>query len=157
MEVQLRKIIDADLPVFFEHQLDPEANRMAAFTHVDPSDRSAFEAHWSKIRADDTVTNRTVLFHGEVAGNIARFLEDGEPQVCYWIDRKHWGNGVATAALTLFLGEVTERPLHAHVAKDNAGSLRVLAKCGFAIVGEDRGFANARGTEIEEYVLTLPA
>jgi hypothetical protein len=43
--VQLRDVIEADLPSFFEHQLDPDATRMAAF----PSrDRERFMAHWGK-------------------------------------------------------------------------------------------------------------
>ena len=36
-----------------------------------------------------------------------------------------------------FLGEEESRPLHAGVLPANAGSLRVLEKCGFAVVGED--------------------
>lgn len=39
--------------------------------------------------------------------------------------------------------------------KDNVASLQVLEKCGFTICGEDKGFANARGQEIEEYLLRL--
>jgi len=34
-------------------------------------------------------------------------------------------------------------------------SLRVLEKCGFRIIGEDKGFANARGREVEEFLLEL--
>ena len=30
---------------------------------------------------------------------------------------------------------------------------RVLQKCGFEIAGEDKGFANAHGQEVEEYIL----
>ncbi|HKB46638.1 MAG TPA: GNAT family protein [Ktedonobacterales bacterium] len=52
---------------------------------------------------------------------------------------------------------VTLRPLFARAAKDNAASLRVLEKCGFTIVGEGKGFANARGAEVEEFVLRLSA
>jgi hypothetical protein len=33
----------------------------------------------------------------------------------------------------------------------------VLEKCGFAICGEDQGFANARGVEVEEFILVLGA
>ena len=29
--VVLRELVDSDLPIFFEHQRDPEAVRMAAF------------------------------------------------------------------------------------------------------------------------------
>ena len=44
--VQLREVDLRDLPIFFEFQLDPDANQMAAFTSKDPSNREAFEAHW---------------------------------------------------------------------------------------------------------------
>lgn len=38
---------------------------------------------------------------------------------------------------------------------DNAGSIRVLQKCGFALTGRGRIFAQARGEEIDEVALTL--
>ena len=38
---------------------------------------------------------------------------------------------------------------------DNAGSLRVLQKCGFIIVRHETAFAEARGEEVEEIVLEL--
>jgi RimJ/RimL family protein N-acetyltransferase len=47
------------------------------------------------------------------------------------------------------------RPMHAHAAADNAGSIRVLEKCGFRITGHDRGFALARDAEIDEVALRL--
>jgi hypothetical protein len=50
---------------------------------------------------------------------------------------------------------VKTRPLYARAARDNFASLRVLEKCGFWIVGYERGFACARGEEIEEVVLEL--
>ena len=54
-----------------------------------------------------------------------------------------------------FLGYVKVRPLYAWAAKDNIASIRVLQKCGFTISGEDKGFANARGGEVEEVILIL--
>jgi len=47
------------------------------------------------------------------------------------------------------------RPLYARAAKDNTTSIRILNKCGFKLIGHERGFANARGIEIEEVVLEL--
>ena len=150
--VILREVRESDLPIFFEHQLDPQANAMAAF----PSrDREAFDAHWAKIIADDSVILRTILYDGQVAGNIVCFGVSGEREVGYWISREYWGKGIATQALSAFLDVVETRPLYAHVASHNLGSIRVLEKCGFAISGEGKGFANARGEEIEEYVLIL--
>lgn len=155
MDVALRPVHDSDLPVFFRQTNDPESLRMAAFTHEDPADRDAFDAHWKRIRALPGVVNRTVLVDGDVVGSAAVYGEPGEREVTYWIDRAYWGKGIATAALRDLLAEVPERPLHARVAADNAGSRRVLEKCGFVVTGHDRGFANARGEEIDELLLTL--
>lgn len=155
--ILLRDVTDSDLPVFFEYQLDPDANRMAAFTTEDPSDRNAFAAHWTRILGDETIVTKTILLDGRVAGNILSFEQSGEREVSYWICREYWGRGIATRALSEFLGHVTKRPLYARAAKDNAGSLRVLEKCGFVISGEDKGFSNSRGEEVEEFVLKLEA
>ena len=129
-EVRLRGVTEDDLPVFFEHQRDPEANRMAAFP---PRDRDAFMAHWTTILRDASVVLRTVLLDGEVAGNVVVFDYEGRREVGYWIGRAFWGKGVATSALRAFLAEVTERPIFAGVAEANVASIRVLEKCGFTI------------------------
>ncbi|MFF4793840.1 GNAT family N-acetyltransferase [Streptomyces sp. NPDC001276] len=156
MEVVLREVHDSDLPVFFRQMNDPEALRMAAFTPKDPADHEAFEAHWRRLRASSVVL-RTVLLDGDVAGSAAVYGEPGEREVTYWVDRAYWGRGVATAALRALLAEVPERPLYARAAADNTGSLRVLAKCGFRESARARGFAEARGEEIDEVVLSLRA
>ncbi len=153
--VVLRDVTDDDLLIFFEQELDQDANYMAAFTAKDPSDRAAFTAHWARMRADDTVTVRTILCNGAVAGNVARYEQSGKPEVTYWLGKQYWGKGIATAALGAFLALFTERPLYAHAAKDNIASMRVLQKCGFTIAGESTWFANARGAEVEEYALEL--
>ena len=153
--IQLRAVETADLPIFFAYQQEPESIQMAAFTVKDPSDKAAFDTHWDKIIADDSVFIRTILYEGEVAGSVLKYEMFGEAEVSYWIGKKFWGKGVATEALRQFLQILAIRPLHARVAKDNLGSTRVLQKCGFKITGEDKGFANARGEEIEEYVLML--
>jgi RimJ/RimL family protein N-acetyltransferase len=153
--VELREVTAADVLVFFEHQRDPEAVRMAAFTSADPSDRAAFLVRWARILADDSVVTRTVVFDGEVVGHVGGFTRFGGPEVTFWIDREHWGKGLATAALLLFLRTEPRRPLYARAAVDNLGSLRVLEKCGFVAVGEDVGFAEGRGEDVEEFVLRL--
>ncbi|MET9257034.1 GNAT family N-acetyltransferase [Streptomyces sp. NPDC003717] len=155
MLITLREVHDSDLPVFFRQLNDPVALHMAAFTPEDPADWDAFAAHWARIRADGGVVNRTVLADGDVVGSAAVYGEPGEREVTYWVDRAYWGRGVATAALRGLLAEVPERPLYARAAADNAGSLRVLAKCGFEVSAADRGFAPARGAEIDEVVLHL--
>jgi RimJ/RimL family protein N-acetyltransferase len=155
-DVLLRDVAEADLPIFFEQQQEPAANQMAAFTAKDPADREAFTAKWAKILGDDSV-KKTILVNGQVAGSVSSFVApwSGQLEVTYWLGREYWGRGIATKALTAFLGHLKARPVYARAAKDNIASIRVLAKCGFTISGHDKGFANARGEEIEEVVLSL--
>jgi RimJ/RimL family protein N-acetyltransferase len=154
----LREVTEHDLPLFFEFRLDPDANTMAAFTAKDPSDRAAFFAHWHKIMADTTTINQTIVYDGQVVGSVSSYEDAGRPEVTYWISQPHWGKGIATRALQEFLANINRaRPIYARVAKDNLASRRLLEKCGFMAIGESKGFANARGEEIEELLLELRA
>ncbi|CAA9478188.1 MAG: hypothetical protein AVDCRST_MAG12-1335 [uncultured Rubrobacteraceae bacterium] len=142
--VLLRGVAQGDLPVLFDHQKDPAAIRMAG---VPPRDLAAFEAHWARMLADETFTNRAVLFEGRVAGHVMSFERGGHREIGYWIGREHWGKGVATEALSQFLARAeARRPLRAKVARHNAGSVRVLERCGFVIVGEGDGAYDLRLT-----------
>lgn len=152
----LREVEAGDLPIFFENNRDPVAVRMAAFTAKDPHDRAAFDAHWAnKILASPTVLVRTILLDGAVVGSVLKYEIEGEPEVSYWIGREFWGQGIASRALALFLKEYTTRPVYGRAAKDNAASLRVLAKSGFEVIGEERSYANGRGGEISEVIMRL--
>jgi len=155
VEVTLREMRDSDLPVLWAQLSDERAQHMAAVTRGYHYDRAAFDRHWGKVRSDPAVIVRTVLAGGEVAGHAAVFGPPGEREVTYWVDRVYWGRGVATATLAALLGLEHTRPLHAHAAADNSGSIRVLEKCGFTITGRGRVFARARGEEIDEVALTL--
>jgi RimJ/RimL family protein N-acetyltransferase len=155
MRCTLREVRDEDLAVLFEQWADPVAAHMAAFTPPDHMDRDAFERRWARIRADETKVARVIVVDGEVAGSISSWGEPDEREVTYWIGRSYWGKGIATEALSAFLAVDPSRPLHARVAYDNVASRRVLEKCGFRLVGTERGFAQARSGEIEEFVLLL--
>ena len=151
----LRDVEGPDILHFFEQQLDPVARHMAAFTAADSTEWDAYAARWDRILANEEVTAQTIVFEGQVAGNILSFEYLGRREVGYWLGREFWGRGIATAALEQFLQLVDERPLYAGVVKDNVASRRVLEKCGFVVDGEKKGFANARGAEVEEYVMKL--
>ena len=138
--IRLREVETDDLPLFFKHQRDPVAVAMVAFQS---RDRAAFDQHWAKLLADDTLLKKTIVVasavsagspaQNRVAGHIGSWTSDGKREVGYWLDRAFWGHGVATAALTAFLRLEQTRPLYASAAKHNAASLRVLQKCGFTL------------------------
>jgi RimJ/RimL family protein N-acetyltransferase len=149
MDVELRPVTDADVEVFYEQQLDPEARRVAVFPL---RDHDTFTTHWrERILANEANYAWTIVADGEVAGNMLCFERDGKREVGYWLGRASWGRGIATAALAALRREVTERPLYAYVARSNVGSIRVLEKCGFVEVGEQTG-----DDGIEELILELP-
>jgi len=151
MTVALRDVTKEDLPIFFEHQLDVEATRMAAF----PSrDREAFMAHWAKIMSKETNETgilNTILADGTVAGNVVYWEAAGEPNIAYWLGKAYWGKGIASAALAQFLTKIEARPVYAHVAKHNFASIRVLEKCGFRLARDN----NCEGDEAGELVMEL--
>ena len=145
-----------DLNALFQFQLDKKANYLAAFTSKDPNDKTAYIEKYSKHLTDPTINMRTIKANGEIVGSIAKFVMDNVAEITYWIDRKYWGQGIATNALQKFLELEQSRPIYGRVAFDNYGSQKVLEKCGFVKIGKEKGFANARQAEIEEYIYKLP-
>jgi RimJ/RimL family protein N-acetyltransferase len=158
--INLRPVIQADIGPFFDHLQHPPAQQMAAFIHERPADRAAHDAHWAKLLASESVLKRSIELvepgsDPMLVGHICSFTIEGDREVTYWIDHHHWGNGIATQALAKFLGVETTRPLYGRAAKDNPASIRVMERCGFRLLREERGYANARGQEIDEVVLVL--
>lgn len=155
MEVILRNSIESDIEIFFENQLDEEANYMAAFTPKDPTDKEAYVSKWTRLIKDPTINMKTILADREIAGTVLKFELDGKAEITYALGKQFWGKGIATKALQAFLPLEDKRPIFGVTAFDNYGSIKVLEKCGFERIGTDRGFANARGKEIEEIVFRL--
>jgi RimJ/RimL family protein N-acetyltransferase len=152
IDVRLRDVEAADVATFFEHQRDPAASEMAALF---ARDEEAFAAHWGRLLADETSKKKVIEIDGKIAGQVLSFDSRGEREVGYWLGREYWGKGIATIALSTFLTHETTRPLIAHVAKHNLGSIRVLEKCGFERVREQMGDANGRGPLVAEIVFRL--
>lgn len=155
INITLAEVKKDDLNAFFQFQLDKEASYLAAFTPKDTNDETAYVERYTRYLTDPSIHMRTIMADGEIAGSISKYVIEEEAEITYWIDRKFWGKGIATAALSAFLHLEQSRPIYGRVAFDNFGSQRVLEKCGFVKIGTDKGFANARQTEIEEYIYKL--
>ena len=133
-QVSLRAVIESDLPIFYEHQRDAKAVAMADF----PSrERDAHMLHWHKIMAEPANTMRTVLWNGEVAGNIVSWDASDGREVGYWIGREFWGRGIATRALQLFL----QRSSDTTALRARGPAQRRLAPCAreVRLCGNGRG------------------
>lgn len=150
--LRLRPVTGDDLPALFEFQADPEANRMAG---TKPRSREAYFTAWEGILRDPGVSPRVIELDGAIVGSISRFQADGRDCVGYWIARPHWGRGIASRALALFLAEERARPLHATAASTNTVSRRILERCGFRCTGVRWGEETERyeARDVAEYVL----
>lgn len=154
--IRLRHVNAGDLPALFEMQIDAESNALAG---TKPRTREVFFAAWERNLADPGVNARVIEINGrhgsEIVGTISRFQADGHDCVGYWIVRSHWGRGIASRALAMFLAEETRRPLRATSARSNAASHRILEKCGFRCVGFRIGEETDRflAREIADFVL----
>ncbi|WP_428742430.1 GNAT family N-acetyltransferase [Tenacibaculum sp.] len=155
IDIQLRPTEISDLESLFQFQLDKEGGYLAAFMPQDPTDKTTYINKHTKLLDNPTVNNQTIVLDNTIIGSIAKFVMEGDNEITYWIDRKFWGQGIATKALKEFLTIETNRPIFGRVAFDNFGSQKVLEKCGFTKVGSDKGFANARQREIEEFIYKL--
>ena len=152
MAVHLRRVEPQDLQALFDLQSDPDSNNMAG---TKPRSREAFFAAWNGYFNDPQVNARVIELGSELVGSISRFQAEGRDCVGYWIARAHWGKGVASRALAMFLIEEKRRPLYATTASTNAPSQHILAKCGFRCLGQRFGEESERflGIEIADFVL----
>lgn len=154
-EISLRTLKEEDLPTMFEIQLDDTAQHLAAFIDNTARDGNAYVQKRLKFLSNDEIIMKVVESGGEVIGSVGTYPIEGEAQVTYWIRKDCWGQGVATAALAALLNEVTVRPVYGRVAENNIGSIRVLERNGFVLVGNEDSFAVGRQSTITELIFKL--
>ncbi len=150
MRVALRPVVAADVDRFYEHRSDPEAAAMAGSA---PQSRDEHAERWRSRLQDPTFVARAIEADGETCGNLVSWSEDGRRLVGYRIGRQFWGLGITSAALSLFIAEVSQRPLHAFVAVANRRSIRVLEKAGFRPASEQPTESVELGIKERLYVL----
>jgi RimJ/RimL family protein N-acetyltransferase len=150
--IWLRKVEPTDLERLFAMQSDPESNGLAGTI---PRSAAAFAAHWHQVWQNPSIAAKAILFEQEVVGTISCFLFAGQANVGYWINRAHWGKGIASRAVELFLLEVPTRPLYASVATNNLASRRILQKFGFVVERVEHAPATDRFVAREVAFLVL--
>lgn len=151
----LTKTTADDLNTLFEFQRDPKGIFLAAFTPGNPDDKAGYLSRYGNFLKDPSIIMMTIWLDEKIVGSISRYVMEGDHEITYWIDTAHWGKGIATTALKMFLEIDTIRPIHGRVVIDNFGSQKVLEYNGFVRIGKDSGFANGRQTEVEEYIYKL--
>ncbi|WP_165904980.1 GNAT family N-acetyltransferase [Parashewanella curva] len=129
MNIDLRDPIATDADVFYEHQADPVACRVA---HFESRTQEEFIQHWQTITSREDVKIATIDSDGVVVGNLVSWQQDKQRFIGFWLGQSYWGKGVASLALELFV-QLLPRPLFAYVHTSNIASQRVLENCGFML------------------------
>ena len=117
---------------------------------------------FASMEQDQFLPNFLITVPGVgVIGSAGLGEYEGQPEIGYWIARRHWGQGFATEAARGVL-EVARMLGHSKLKAghfiDNPNSGKVLRKLGFQPTGRIRMRASrARGTEVQsvEYELDL--
>jgi len=130
--ISLRPVSAEDSPILHAFESDPVWRSVAM---MKPRSKEAFHRIWDRITSGEAtdIIQRTILYDGEVCGTVGARIVDDQWHVGYGLGAQYWGRGIATRALTLYLNEVSIRPLIATTAASNAGSIRVLEKNGFTL------------------------
>ncbi|MGH7241844.1 MAG: GNAT family N-acetyltransferase [Phycisphaerales bacterium] len=157
--ITLRDVQPRDLDAFFAYQNDPQACAMAM---VKPRTREVFQTVWEKVfqerqNRDSGIVAKAILADDELCGSIGCHRRGELLAAGYMVGRPFWGRGIASRALTLFLVEVTRRPLHAWAAASNLASLRILQKNGFAVLDCKPSAETERFVACDEVHLVLEA
>ncbi|MCW3171301.1 GNAT family N-acetyltransferase [Shewanella subflava] len=137
-DIVLLPITVADLPTLFTFEQDSVANQMADFP---PRERAAFFQHWQHniLGVPDNLA-MGIWLDGMLIGSVLSWHKPQDNKaiegrlIGYWIDRRYWGQGIATQALQLFFPLLPQVPLFAYIASHNVGSLALIKRYGFVKV-----------------------
>lgn len=143
MPVEIREHVECDFEAYYEWQSDPA---IASFVSWLPKTREQCEADLRDAILQQDARPRVRYFFAvvesdskEVVGDVGlTVIEPGVGDCGWFILRRFWGRGYATAAARKLIAMVFEdaglHQLKASCAVGNAASRRVMEKCGFLCV-----------------------
>lgn len=151
----LRAFAPQDARRVFEIRSDFEVTRMLVFPAYPPvlEDVSAWLTEHAVEWRAGTAYRFAVVVDGRVIGCAdVDEIQDGCGELGYWLERDHWGRGLATEAAGAVHDFATRtlglRRLVAGHAADNPASGRILVRLGFRQVGHRTVWYRSRGAEV---------
>lgn len=149
----LRKTREQDWPNYLSLLSDPTVTRLCFDPPEEPAIRERFEAdlqpwaveseQWLSFSIIETDTSSYV-------GTIGLKVLGGEAEVGFLLVPEFQGKGYATEALESIkdiAGRIGVAMLIARITEGNVGSVRVVEKCGFVLVGGFEGKIEILGVE----------
>lgn len=149
---------DAESLAEFANNINIARNLRDRFPHpYSLKDARAFLKH--AVSAKDP-SNLAIETHGVAAGAIGyvqgRDVERYSAEIGYWLAEPYWGQGIVTEAVELVTRHAFEEMnllrLFALPFADNAGSVRVLEKAGYACEGRLRASSVKYGEARDQFM-----
>jgi len=148
LEVRLRPVQEADLPVYYRWQEeDPHWDRYTCRPVQLVRPYPVFKAHYVQALADAREVVFSVLAEGKLVGRTVAFDENPRNrslEIGYYLAAEARGQGVGRQALWTFVGILFAWPgkelhkLYATTSADNAASIAILERAGFRLDGRLR-------------------
>ncbi len=157
--LRLRRLRGADSGLIALHSSDPRVARMTtsiphpyppglAETFVERAlSPSVAETVWALDAGEDDENGLIGLIS-------LKPQADGEAEIGYWVAPAFWGTGFASEAVEALASWADAnglRALTAQVFQDNAASIKVLTRAGFAYEGEGEVHALARASMVPTF------
>ena len=159
--VVLRELLDSDLETLVELANNENVSRYLVDTFPYPYTKSDGQWWIRTGSKQNGAMTRVIEYQGQFVGSIGLHPQLGwrshVAEIGYWVAEGHWRKGIATAALTQMTDygftTLQLRKLYAPVLAPNIASMRVLAKCGYALEGLLKSDVQKRGIyfDIHQY------
>ena len=137
------KASDAE-PMFSNWANDPEVTKYLTWNpHESVEVTKMIVSRWLQEEEDPKTVRFLITVKGndDPVGSIDVVgYHDGDPEIGYCLSRKLWGQGYMTEAcqaVMAYLFALGHKRILIDAAEENAGSNRVIAKCGFRFVGKE--------------------
>lgn len=164
MHFELRPWQLTDLPALLRNANDPEIARFMTDTFPHPYSIAAGELFLQRVSGDRPARVMAIEVEGEAAGSIGIFPQQDifrlNAELGYWLARKHWGNGIMTAAVKqmvnyAFMNFSELERIFARPFGSNISSQRVLKNAGFILEAQLKGTIIKNGTLEDELIFAI--
>lgn len=118
----LRPMTMADADKMFEWKNDPKTREFAILTNAEIKKEDHYRWLENNLQYFQIIEG-----HEDVCGAVR--IQNYE--ISIWIDRKHWGKGIAT----YIIDKVSETGMTAKIVNGNIGSLRAFIRASFEPIG----------------------
>jgi ribosomal-protein-alanine N-acetyltransferase len=144
----IRPAVQTDIKSVYQIHIDEETNRYLPYiTWRSWSDALAWYARVEKRRGEGVAEQFVIINKGDsvLVGTCIVFIhepDDTNLELGYALSKAHWGKGIMFEALNTFVPAVAKvlslSRLLAIIQRENASSIKLIGKLGFAEISQER-------------------